>query len=107
MLRVTCVDGVAVARGAIGNPWIFEQTRALLAGRPKPAPPDVAEQGRVMRMHFDLAEQLHGPERCGRLMRKFGIQYAALHPEHVQVREALVRVKNRDDWNRVLAQWYR
>ena len=34
MLRTTGVDGVTVARGAIGNPWIFSQVRALAARSP-------------------------------------------------------------------------
>src|SRR5262245_47923716 len=34
MIRFTGVDGVTVARGAIGNPWIFQQARALAAGLP-------------------------------------------------------------------------
>ncbi|MEZ6081156.1 MAG: tRNA-dihydrouridine synthase family protein [Pirellulaceae bacterium] len=38
MLSETGVDGVTVARGAIGNPWIFEQTRALAGGLPLPPP---------------------------------------------------------------------
>src|SRR5205085_2076507 len=33
MIRRTGVDGVTVARGAIGNPWIFSQCRALAEGR--------------------------------------------------------------------------
>jgi len=32
MLQETGVDGVSVARGAIANPWIFSQLRALLTG---------------------------------------------------------------------------
>ena len=53
MLERTGVDGVTVARGCIGNPWIFREARALLAGQPLPDPPTVAEQGRVIREHFD------------------------------------------------------
>ena len=32
MLRRTGVDGVSIARGAIGNPWIFQQVQALANG---------------------------------------------------------------------------
>ncbi len=46
MLRYTGVDGVTVARGAIGNPWIFGQVRALAAGRPLPDPPSAARAAR-------------------------------------------------------------
>jgi len=39
-------------------------------------------------------------------MRKFGIKYAALHPQHVLVREAFAKVKNLEEWRIVLGQWY-
>ncbi len=40
MLRETGAAGVMIGRGAMGNPWIFEQTLALAAGRPlrEPSP---------------------------------------------------------------------
>ncbi len=105
MLRRTGVDGVAVARGAIGNPWIFRQIRALAAGKPCPQP-DVDEQREVMVEHYRLAEATYGAKRTGPIMRKFGIQYARLHPQAEDVREAFIRVRCQDDWRRVLEQWY-
>ena len=80
MMRETGVDGVAVARGAIGNPWIFEQARALVEGRPLPPPPSLHEQREVIAEHYRLAEEIYGWPRFGRHMRKFGIKYAQLHP---------------------------
>lgn len=106
MIDQTGVDGVTVARGAIGNPWIFAQARALAAGQPLPPPPSLHEQRDVMLEHYRLAEELYGQDRAGPLMRKFGIKYAASHPQHLLVREAFTRVRALADWQTVLAQWY-
>lgn len=106
MMEETGVDGVTVARGCIGNPWIFEQARALLEGRPLPEPPSVAEQGRVIREHFELSVTHHGEALAGRLMRKFGIKYSELHPHGIEVRDAFIRATNRARWLAVLDEWY-
>jgi tRNA-dihydrouridine synthase B len=106
MLERTGVDGVSIARGAIGNPWIFRQTLALLAGGPPLPPPTIHEQADVLREHFRLAESLHGEDRAGRVMRKFAIKYARLHPEGLPVRDAFVAVKTNADWHAVLARFY-
>jgi nifR3 family TIM-barrel protein len=106
MLRTTGVDGVTVARGAIGNPWIFQQARALAAGLPLPLPPTLFEQRDVIAEHYSLAEELYGPERCVPVMRKFGIKYARLHPQHAQVRQDFCAVKQPGAWRRVLLRWY-
>jgi nifR3 family TIM-barrel protein len=106
MIEETGVDGVTVARGCIGNPWIFEQCRALAAGLPLPAPPSLWEQREVIREHYRLAQELYGDERAGSLMRKFGVKYAASHPQHPEVREAFGRVKSFADWNALLDRYY-
>ncbi len=106
MLERTGVDGVSVARGAIGNPWIFAQTRALLAGNPLPEPPTVHEQRDVLREHWALAVELHGEAVAGRSMRKFAIKYARVHPDHLAVRDAFVGVKVNADWQTVLDRFY-
>ncbi len=106
MLRETGVDGVTVARGCIGNPWIFREARALLSGRPLPEPPSVPEQGRVIREHFELAVRAYGESRAARIMRKFGIKYSELHPDAGAVRDAFIRTRNVADWRAVLDRWY-
>ena len=106
MMEETGVDGVTVARGCIGNPWIFQQCRALAAGEALPAPPTLHEQREAMLEHYRLAEEIYGPERTGQPMRKFGIKYSASHPDYKIVREAFTRVRNFADWQAVLALHY-
>jgi nifR3 family TIM-barrel protein len=106
MMAETGVDGVTVARGAIANPWIFSQVRALASGRPLPPPPGLHEQRDVMTEHFRLAVSLYGASRATPMMCKFGIRYALLHPDYESVRTAFTRAKSPDDWNGVLVQWY-
>ncbi len=106
MMEQTGIDGVTVARGAIGNPWIFSQSLALAAGQPLPPPPTLHQQAAVMREHFELCEQTYSPERAPMLMRKFCIKYTASHPNHKTVREAFVRIRTREQFESVMQTHY-
>ncbi|MBL8818391.1 MAG: tRNA-dihydrouridine synthase [Planctomyces sp.] len=106
MLSDTGVDGVTAARGAIGNPWIFQQARALLKGLAMPDPPTLREQAEVFEEHYRLCEQAYSAEHAARQMRKFCIRYSAWHPEPEKVRRAFVNVRNSDGWRNVLRDWY-
>ncbi|MDF1844822.1 MAG: tRNA-dihydrouridine synthase [Rubripirellula sp.] len=106
MMGQTGVDGVTVARGAIGNPWIFEQARALAAGEPLPLPPTLHRQAAVIREHYELCERTYGVTRAPLLMRKFCIKYSQSHPQHETVRAAIVRLKTKAELNSVLTQFY-
>jgi len=106
MLRFTGIDGVTAARGAIGNPWIFSQARALAQGQPLPDPPSVHQQRDVIAEHYRLAEEIYGADRCGRQMRKFGIKYSQLHPHPRAVRDAFVAVSRPHELQTVLERWY-
>lgn len=106
MIDETQIDGVTVARGAIGNPWIFQQALALASGQPMPDPPTLHDQVAVMRNHFALCEQTYSPQRAPLLMRKFCIKYSQSHPEHEQVRAALVRIRTREEFDAVLDRFY-
>ena len=105
MIEQTGVDGVMAARGAIGNPWIFQQARDLAAGR-EPRVPGIDEQRELISLHFRIACDLYGPGRGLRIMRNFGICYARRHPRPAQVRAAVIKVKSERDWQEWMEAFY-
>ncbi|MBM4112329.1 MAG: tRNA-dihydrouridine synthase family protein [Phycisphaerae bacterium] len=105
MLEICRVQAVSVARGCIGNPWIFRQARELMAGRPA-LPPSIEEQGCVLRAHFDLARVIHGERSAGQRMRKFGIRFARHHPGESEVKAAFIRCETPAQWFEVIDHWY-
>ena len=105
MLSETGVDAAAVARGAIGNPWFFRQVRDIIAGR-ELYQPDLAEQRRVLLAHSAGAVELYGPLKGPRIMRKWGIKYARMHPHPKQLRMAFVATKTPQDIQTVIDQYY-
>lgn len=63
MRRHTGCAGIMVARGSFGNPWLFRQGRALLAGRPRRPDPTPVERFAVALEHARLALTLQGNTR--------------------------------------------
>lgn len=58
-LETTGADGVLIARGALGNPWIFSQIEELLAGR-EPKTVTLVERVRVVKQHLDYHIEQYG-----------------------------------------------
>lgn len=111
MMAHTGVDGVTIARGALGNPWIFNQCKALTKAVDSDSPavitaPTLAEQLATIRLHFEETAKLHGQEKASKLMQKFGINYASHHPKRKRVREAFSRVRTSQQFFDVLEKWY-
>jgi nifR3 family TIM-barrel protein len=63
MHRETGCAGVMIARGSFGQPWIFDQTRAILEGRPMPPVPPVEERFRIALGHARMAADYEADPR--------------------------------------------
>ena len=105
MLHACGVHAVSVARGCIGNPWIFTQARDLMAGT-LPRLPTLQEQRDALLRHCLFAETIHGERNAGRRMRKFGIKFAAHHPRQHDVKNAFIQCVTMQEWRNVIEQFY-
>jgi len=75
MMEETGCDFVMVARGAMGNPWIFKELNAAIHGEEAPPRPTVRELSMMMIRHLDELVQLKDEYSAVREMRKFVAWY--------------------------------
>ncbi len=105
-MKAAGLDGVTIARGAIGNPWVFRNLRAIFEGKPLPQPPTLTEQGEVIIKHYELICQLYDIPKTIRYFRKFLVNYCKLHPERRKAQKALLAVRKQDELVLAIRQWY-
>ena len=70
MMEQTGCDGVMIARGALGNPWIFRDAQALWKGEDKPPAPSKGERILMLIRHLDMVAEDKGERIAVREMRK-------------------------------------
>ncbi|MGH9428518.1 MAG: tRNA dihydrouridine synthase DusB [Terriglobia bacterium] len=60
MLQETGCAGLVIGRGALANPWVFQEIRAALAGDPAPPVPPLEDRVAFMTRHFERIVALRG-----------------------------------------------
>jgi tRNA-dihydrouridine synthase B len=76
MLGETGCDGLVLARGAMGNPWMFPRMAEYLRNGTIVRGPDTEERTAAMHEHFSLCCTYYGPEKALKIFRKFYIWYS-------------------------------
>jgi tRNA-dihydrouridine synthase len=94
----TGCEAVMLARGALGNPWLFEQ----VLGRREEGP-DRDEVLTEWLWVLDRAQEHLGPERAARYLRKFHPWYVDTLGEAKAVQDALQRADTLDEQRAVIA----
>jgi len=105
MLRQTGCNGVMIARGALGNPWIFRESLDLLGGR-SPRFPTVSERRETALHHLELLSDLVGEEVALREIRKHLCWYARGLPGSARFRESVNRIQTRNDVTGAIAEFF-
>jgi tRNA-dihydrouridine synthase B len=98
MLEQTKVDGVMFARGAIGNPFIFQETQELLTNAKLPDSPSILERVTVMKKQLALLSIDKGERLACKEMRKHAAAYLKGIPHAAQAKQELVKSETITDY---------
>ena len=104
MFDETGCSGVNVARGALGNPWIFKEIKEYLkTGKIKPAP-DIREIIKIMLQHLDASIAFYGERNGVVIFRKFFGWYTKGFRKIRPLREKSSRAKTRLEMVEIITQ---
>ena len=92
MKEITNCDGIMIARGSMGNPWIFKQIESVLNG--KEILSITAEEKIDMCIrHYELAIKYDGEYKAVREMRKHASWYIKGLPKCSEIRNIINTVR--------------
>ncbi len=106
MWKQTGCAAVMIARGAFGQPWIFNQTRDLMEGKPMRAAPSVAEKFAIALDHARMVQDYeHDPRGAAIEFRKHLGWYVKGLPGSAEMRKLLYAVESFDEIEGIFADY--
>ncbi|HMM11003.1 MAG TPA: tRNA dihydrouridine synthase DusB [Bacteroidales bacterium] len=88
------VDGLMIARGSYGNPWIFREVKQYLANGTVLPLPDIHERVRISLIHLQKSVEWKGERLAILEMRKHWSYYFKGYPHFKPFRIRLMEVDN-------------
>ncbi len=105
MFRTTGVDGIMLARGALGRPWIFRHIlHALQTGEFLPEPP-IEERIAILEKHYRLMIQEYEEFVALSRMKKHFVWYTRGLPYTARLRDRIFRARSFEEVRSIFAEY--
>ena len=101
ILAYTGADMAMIGRGCFGNPWIFQQAKAVLEGQPVPPLPPLAERCDTAVRQFQLSAANKGEKIACLEARRHYAWYLKGVPHAGYYKEQIVKITTLEDVYRV------
>ena len=101
ILKFTHADMVMIGRGAFGNPWLFREAAAALAGEPIPAPPTLRERCETAERQFALSAEHKGEKVAVLEARRHYAWYLKGLRNASYYREKIVHMETLEDVHKI------
>ena len=105
MFEETGCDGVAIARGSFGNPWIFRETAGFLKDGVIPPRPDIQEVAGIMADHLRSIAAYHCPATAPLVFRKLFAWYIKGFRDVKPLKERAFRAKTTDEMLELITEF--
>ena len=105
MLEETGCDGLMVGRGADGNPWLFQQLRAVLLGENVPEPPTLEKRLELATRHLQMLIDYKGEYISVKEMRRHISAYLKGLPHAAEFRARFHKVDTQSEFLTLLEEY--
>ncbi|MGH4118257.1 tRNA dihydrouridine synthase DusB [Clostridium sp.] len=102
--EVTSCDAIMIARGAMGNPWIFREIKCAISGAEVTYPTPVEKVDMCIR-HLDLAVKFYSEIKAVREMRKHTAWYIKGLSNCTEIKNKINTKDNYDETRKLLLEY--
>lgn len=107
MLEQTGCDGLMVGRGADGNPWLFRQLKAALAGEEyAPEGPSLEERMALLKRHLEMLIDFKGEYIAVKEMRRHASSYLKGMPHATDFRGRFHKLDTREQMLELMEEYH-